>query len=170
MYIKLVGALLIVAGCGGYGLLLRRSHFQTVRALRQLHTAVQMMDAELAVRMTPLPELCRIGAEQAQAAVGSALNDLGVELDKQQCASAGACMGRVLDIHKELPGQVRAALAELGNGLGRFDLDGQRTALVACARDCERYLKELELNQSQRLRDGQTLSFCAGAALAILLF
>ena len=62
MYIKLTGAILIIAGCGGYGIMLSRAHRKEVNALHELVLVLDRMLCELEYRMTPLPELCRFGA------------------------------------------------------------------------------------------------------------
>ena len=70
-------------------------------------------------------------------------------------------------------GMDRAAIAQLqalGQTLGRFDLTGQLTCMERCRQSCMGQLEVLEHQQSQRLRSYQTLGFCAGEALAILLF
>jgi hypothetical protein len=63
---------------------------------------------------------------------------------------------------------IRAHLEDLGNNLGRFDIDGQVTELQRIRTNCERTLLELSNNKSNRLRSYQTLGLCAGAAIAIL--
>lgn len=168
--IKVMGALLIVLGCGGYGLMLSTAHKQEVKGLRQLRRALETMEAELEYRMTPLPELCLLGAEKATGQLKEALMILAWELDKQSTSRVQECMDTVLAKCKDLPPQCAAMLENLGSSLGRFDLEGQRKALTACREECTHRLEKLECDQTQRLRDYRTLSFCAGAALAILLF
>ncbi len=168
--IKVMGALLIVLGCGGYGLMLSATHRQEVKGLRQLRLALETMEAELGYRMTPLPELCRLGAEKTTGQLKEALTAFARELDKQSTSKAEECMDTVLAKSRDLPCQCAAMLKTLGSSFGRFDLEGQLKALAACRGECAQRLEELECDQTQRLRDYRTLSFCAGAALAILLF
>lgn len=170
MYIKVMGAIIIVLGCGGYGLLLTKAHRQEVQALRQLRAALETMEAELQYRMTPLPELCRLGAAQSGGQLNTVLTALAGELDKQNTAQVESCMDLALGQSNDLPCQCRGVLMRLGRSMGRFDLSGQMQALEGCREECSRILENLECDQTQRLRDYRTLSFCAGAALAILLF
>lgn len=170
MYIKVIGSLLIILGCGGYGVMLNQSHRQQVKALRQLRRALQNMEAELQYRLTPLPELCRLAARECAGAFGRTFAALARELDKQNAPQVRDCMASALKQNPDLPCQCRGILETLGQELGRFDLPGQAQALQSCCRDCSRILENLECDQPQRLRDHQVLSFCAGAALAILLF
>lgn len=170
MYIRILGSLLIVLGCGGYGIMLGAANRREVRFLRQLRSVLETMESELSYRMTPLPELCIIGAAQAPSMLGEALTALGNELDKLYSSDVEACMDAVLEKYADIPSQCAAVLSMLGRSLGRFDLDGQRNALESCKRECEDLLLKIETDQPQRMRNYRTLGFCAGAALAILLF
>ena len=60
-------------------------------------------------------------------------------------------------------------MTELGDHLGRFDLQGQINGLEHCREHCVSKLKLLSDNKEKRLRSYQTLGLCAGAAIAILL-
>jgi hypothetical protein len=59
-------------------------------------------------------------------------------------------------------------LRELGQSLGRFDLNGQLLGIAAVRNTCRSKLQQFEKNKEVRLRSYQTLGLCAGAALAIL--
>ncbi len=170
MYIKLIGAMMVILGCGGYGVLLAMNHRREVSALRQLEQGVNVMIWELEYRLTPLPELCRLGAERAQGAVGTCLSALADALDKQVSPDVGVCITYALKIVPSVPKYAASQLNALGQTLGRFDLPGQITALNQCKQACLSQLEVLEHHQPQRLRSYKTIGFCTGAALAILLF
>lgn len=170
MYIKLMGALLIFVGCGGYGAMMAASHRREVAALHQLVQAMDVMICELEYRLTPLPELCRFGGQKTKGPISSFFGKLADILDQQISPDVGYCTVAVLKKQTNIPGHVCAQLQSLGQTLGRFDLSGQLTAMEHCRQSCLAQLEVLEHQQAQRLRSYQTLGFCAGAALAILLF
>lgn len=170
MYTKLIGASLILAGCGGCGIRIAMLHRREVTALHRLVQVLDGMLCELEYRLTPLPELCRMGAEYASGAVQSFFLMLANEMDSQLSPDVRQCTAAVLKQAKGLPMQTAEELDSLGQTLGRFDLQGQMNALRQCKQSCLNRLKALEHQQSQRLRSYQTLGFCAGLALAILLF
>ena len=170
MLIKLIGAVMIIVGCGGYGILMAVSHRREVTALHQLVQAVETMVNDLEFRLTPLPELCRFGAEQVKGPIRACLLALAKDLDSQLSPDVGVCMTLAMKAVPEMPKYAAAQLQALGQTLGRFDLPGQITSLERCRQACVGQLEVLEYQQSQRLRSYQTLGFCAGAALAILLF
>ena len=169
MYIKIIGALLIIACCGGYGMLLAAAHRREVRLLHQLLRVLDVMQSELEYKLTPVPQLCRVCAEDA-GALRSIFLSVADKLEKQETVDTAAAMAMAVQEDKHLPSITASLLRNLGQTLGRFDLQGQIRGFSQCAKECSHKLNELESNQQQRLRSYQILGFCAGAALAILLF
>ena len=146
------------------------AHRREVAALHQLVQAMDAMICELEYRLTPLPDLCRFGAENTKGGVASFFNVLGNALDEQISPDVACCTTAALKKVTSLPPHASAQLQSFGQTLGRFDLSGQLSAMEHCRQSCLGQLEVLEHQQTQRLRSYQTLGFCAGAALAILLF
>ena len=166
---KWLGAVLILAGCGGFGFLLSASHRQEEKALRSLISALDHMACELQYRMTPLPELCAAVGKECPGIIGQVLSDLSQELDSQLSPEVSIAMDKVLSSQEHLPQLSRKNLQQLGLRMGRFDLEGQLKGLESVRSDCRKDLATLETNRDVRLRNYQTLGLCGGAALAILL-
>lgn len=168
MTVKIIGAILILAGCGGVGFSMAAAHRKEENALRQLMGALDYMSCELQYRLTPLPSLCRQAAESCNGPVGKLLNRLASELDSQIAPDAVACMYAALVSSPALPKRVHQILTQLGASLGRFDLVGQLKGLEAARELCRQNLDILSKDRDVRLRTYQTLGLCAGAALTIL--
>ena len=168
MNLKWMGAILIVAGCGGFGFLMARNISREVYALRRLMGILDYMSCELEYRLTPLPETLRKATVSQDGCVNRALIFLAEELESQVAPDVKSCMKAALARVPDLPKRTRAMLEELGISLGAFDLPGQLKGLEAVRQDCSRVLSELEQNRAQRTRSYQTLGLCAGAALAVL--
>ena len=166
---KWIGAVLIIAGCGGFGFSLAGNHRAQEKSLRNLIGILDYMACELQFRMTPLPELCTAAGREVRGALASVFADLGQELRKCCNADVSACMESVLKKHPPLPELTRDNLILLGQSLGRFDLSGQLKGLEAVRAACRLSLEGLSQNRDVRLRNYQTLGLCAGAALAIIL-
>lgn len=166
---RIFGAALLLAGCGGFGFSLTAAHRREERLLRQLIKALQEMEWELKYRLTALPELCRIGADAAGGILGQIFREVAEQLERWEtadvCASLNGCVST-----RELPRRVRRNLRQLGRSLGRFDLEGQLQGLQAVRQQCRADLQTMAQGSAQRLRSQQTLALCAGAALAILFF
>lgn len=168
MSFKILGAVLVIASCGGFGFLAVAAHKREERSLRQMITALEYMRCELKYHLTPLPELCRQAASQSGGAVRAVFLSLAAELENQISPDVERCMRAALCKVKDIPKLTYDAMVQLGRSLGRFDVDGQLLGLEAARQTCSRGIESLSQNREVRLRSYQTLGLCAGAALAIL--
>ncbi len=170
MIIRLIGAALVVAACGGFGLYLAREYRREEAVLQQLLCAFSYMEAELACRVTPLPELCMETAALTKGVVSQIFFQLSQNLQQQSQPDAGACLQDVLQQTGNLPASANKLFSQLGTTLGRFDYAGQMQELAAVKQSCSNELQRLTSQKEIRIRNYQTLGICAGVALAILLF
>ena len=167
MTLKTIGAILIILTCGGFGVSLASAHKARERALRQLITTLEFMECELRYKLTPLPELCANAGKHSSGIIGEIFYGLAEELNRQAEPDAACCMICVLS-HTDVPSGLRDILMDLGNTLGRFDLEGQLQGMESTRTVCKSALAQLTNNHENRLRNYQTLALCAGAALVIL--
>lgn len=165
---KLIGAFLIIIGCGGFGCALSAACKREESLLRQLIAALDFMQCELQFRMTPLPDLCRKVGKEHRGEIGVFFRSLAEELDNQISPDVYSCINAVLGRSDKLPGRVITVIELLGNTLGRFDAEGQLQALEHARAFCRTEVEEMSVNRDVRLRSYQALGLCAGAALAIL--
>ena len=168
MTLKVIGAILIITGCGIFGFLYAASHRRETRYLRQYIAALEFMECELQYRLTALPELCKMTAEVCGGGLKRLFIALGYELENQISPDVERCMQAAIQKTGDLPHLTTEALLHLGPVLGRFDLDGQCKGLEGQRMDAMRILKVHSENQDMRLRSYQTLGICAGAAVVIL--
>ena len=168
MTVKIVGAILIFLGCGGYGFYLAANQIRETKTLNMLLGLLHFMLWELRFKLTPLPDLCRNAASEAKGSLKAVFEDLADELDNQVSPNAKKCMDAVLVKYSSLPPVSASCLRELGGSLGRFDLTGQLEALEAMENTCILKLEALRNNQDARLRSYRTIGICCGAALVIL--
>ena len=164
---KWIGALLVIAGCGGVGFSMAWSHKREERLLRNLKGALDFMVCELQYRLTPLPELCRLVSAEQKNSVGQVFLWLSQELESQILPDVAYCMRNSLG-KVDMPKRLQEGLLLLGQNLGRFDLEGQLKGMEMVRTYCDLELEALGKNREERLRSYQTLGLCAGAALAIL--
>ena len=165
---KWIGAVLILSASGCFGFSLVHGHRREETALRNLLCALDYMASELHFHGPPLPELCRSTAEVCGRNMGRIFRNLAEALDKTQNPDAASCMEAVLQ-NCDLPPVAQENLHLLGSSLGRFDLKGQLLGLESVRTAARGNLDKLQANREQRMRNYQTLSLCAGAALVILL-
>lgn len=168
MILKLIGAVFVLAGCGGIGFRIAANHRFEEKNLRQLIGILDYMECELQYRLTPLPELCRGASREFSGLLGSVFYELSTEMDAQISSDLEQCMSVALTKKGKLPPLTQEKLLLLGKTIGRFDMEGQIKGLEAVRQECRRQAEALAFNRDARLRSYQTLGLCAGAALAIL--
>lgn len=169
MELTWIGAVLIIAGCGGIGFMMAMYDRRELSDLEQLSCALEFMICELNYRVVPLPELCRSASSRCKGSIHDLFLLLSRELDSQIAPDAGCCMRHAMGSLPELRGDAVDRLHDLGNTLGLFDLPGQLRSMEAILEQCRSRSADMRKNRTQRLRGYQTLGLCAGAALAILL-
>ena len=169
MKIRLLGAALVIFGCGFIGRLLVLSKRDELSTARELILMLDNLACELQYRITPLPELCNIISEQTKGTLKQLFAYFADELNGQISPNVQICMASAIKKTAHIPYLTKKYIILLGETLGHYELEGQlkgiQTVRDECARAVESFSKDLEL----RMRCYQSLSLCAGAALAILL-
>lgn len=166
--IKIIGASMIVLSCSSVGFKLASAYLREERYLKQFIGVLDYMECELQYRLTPLPELCKLAADQCNGALNAVLSSLSNELEAQISPDVQHCMNAAISAHKNLPVALENILVLFGRSLGKFDLQGQIKGIRDVRSECQQNLNKLAENKDTRLRSYRTLAICAGAALAIL--
>ena len=167
--IRMLGAVLLIAGCGGLGLGAVGRLDGRVRDLRELAAGLDAMERELGWRLAPLPEALEAAG---QAAGGGAARFF------TRCAQAARHTdGRAFqelwrDSLEAAPLRLaegdRALLRRLGPVLGRYDGDSQRRALEEASAEL-RALREGAAEDRRRLGRVYTVLGVAGGLLLVIL-
>ena len=168
MTIKIVGAILVIIGCGGFGFLIAAAHRYEVKTLQTFLGVLDIMECELQYRQTSLPELCRQIATGCKGVLRIFFSNLAHELDTQIRPSVDACVQAALSGIKDMPTHTKEMIVHLGRTLGSFDIKGQLVGIGSVRDESMTRLEFLRNNQDVRIRSYQTLGVCAGAAMAIL--
>ena len=169
MMLKILGSLLIIIGCGGFGLLISMNYRKEESALQALLEALEYMLSELRFRLPPLEQLCRDSAKLNSGVVSNVLNYLADELSAQVAPDSESCMRAALNAAGDVPVLTGNMLRLLGKTLGKFDLEGQIQGIQRVIDEVRRHLILLSADRDNRLRSYRTLGFCAGISLALLL-
>ncbi len=168
MIIRIIGAVLIFAGCGSVGFLIAAAHRNEVKTAQQLILALEFFSCELKCRLTPLPELCRKTGDVSSGIVRSVFRQFADEMEQQICPNTEKCMSSVLDRTPAIPSVTRKGLELFGRSVGRFNVEGQLEDVETVCAEVRRNLQAFTTNQDVKLRSYQTLGLCAGAAIVIL--
>lgn len=169
MNFQWIGAMLIIASCGGCGFSIAARQRREEAMLEQLRLVMRFMESELQYRLTPLPELARLSSREARGNVRKVLAQFSKDLENQSFPDVSACMHAAMLCEPDIPQRVRRILRMLGQSLGRFDLPGQIRGLRTVQSICNQELDALRFNRDIRLRSYRVLGFCAGTALVVLL-
>ena len=167
--LKLMGAALLVGGCGAVGFSAAGRLARRVGVLRALLGALEGMERELSFRLTPMPELLERAAESPPPAgemfarCRARLDELGERPLSQLWRES------VEDTPLGLTGPALLALEELGDVLGRYDGEEQRAALARTRAELGRALEQAREESEKQGRMYRALGLTAGAMLAILL-
>ena len=168
MYLKIIGAALIIVSSSGIGFRAAASYRYEEKTLRQLVSILSDIECELQYRQAPLPQLCHTIADKQCNILGKLFNCFSQELENQIFPNPMLCMQSAIEKTKQLPKITRQQLEELGAQLGSYDLSGQLQAIELIKSNSTRILGQLCDGKEMRLRNYQTLGLCAGAALSIL--
>jgi stage III sporulation protein AB len=166
---RYLGAAAVIAGCGGFGFSLAAAARKECGMLRILIRVIQQMQWELKYRMTELPELCRLAGETGNGVIREVFDTMAGKLERREVEDVSAAFLAELNRYP-LPRHVRRNLKQLGNNLGRYDLESQLHGLEAVRQQCRLDLMELESERKKQMRCYETLAVCAGVSLAIIFF
>lgn len=169
MTLRIIGIMLIIISCGGFGFVTATAYRNEISMLRNFIAALDYMECELQFRRTTLPDLCRLVSAESKGVVCKLFQSLTQELEAQISPDVEHCVYAALAKTRDVPKRIRQVFILFGSSLGKFDIEGQIKGLQTVRMDCRRILEGLQLNQVERMRSFRTLGICAGIAVAILL-
>lgn len=168
---KIIGSILIIASCGGFGIHIAAMYRNEIRSLKMMIDCIDYMQWELQYRLTDLPALFKqIVVNCCEGSLKNIFEELTNHLEQCSSYDVQHCMEMILSTKKDIPADTKNALYHLGRTLGKFDLNGQINGLKSVRDECKRRLNILLNDQTTRIRSYKTLGFSAGAALVIILF
>jgi stage III sporulation protein AB len=154
---RLVGSVLVVAGCAFFGFQIVRRLDRRVRRLAELCAALRYARTEIGSRHAPLPELL-LSLEKQYPGLNALWEPCLTGWKPWAGQSFAVCWERGLR-RLELREPEFLILLEVGGFMGRYDAERQAEALEAAVRQLER---QLESARDERARHGK---LCAGLGL-----
>ncbi len=168
MTFRILGAVFVIVGCGSVGRLVAASKRNEMRTLRDLIAILDLIECELQYRVTPLPGLCHIICAHTNGVLKQLFLSFTEELEKQISPNVEVCMKAAIEKTAHLPELTKGCVTLLGQTLGNYELEGQLRSILSVRDECTRILTAFSKDIDVRIRCYQTLSLCAGAALAII--
>lgn len=169
MIIRLMGACMVIAGCTVCGVITSCNQKKGIETLEELVWVLDSLTCELEYNRTPLPELCRRIAKSRTGMLRTFFIHLADEMDSQIKPSVPSCVGAALQNSPGLPQEVQSLLYQLGDSMGRFDVEGEILSLQALRSAAEQRLDVMRIARKEKGKTNQTLWVCAGVAAAVLM-
>ena len=169
--IRLLGAALLTAGCGGLGLSAVSRLDSRVRDLRELSAGLEILRRELGWRLAPLPRALETAAGGTHGCAAQFFGFCARESGQLAGASFRALWSRGLEqCSLRLSREDRALLEQLGPVLGRYDGDSQRQAVENVLAGLSRRQAQAEDDRRRLGRVYGVLGVTAGLFLTLMLF
>ena len=168
--IRIMGAALLILGCGGLGLSAVNRLDGRVRDLRELSAGLEILQRELSFRLSPLPEALEAaaGGTHERAAGFFAFCARGAkQLDGSPFRTFWS--GELERSPLRLSREDRALLEQLGPVLGRYDGESQRQAVENVLAGLSRRQAQAEDDRRRLGRVYGVLGLTAGLFLTLML-
>lgn len=166
---RMVGAVMVAAGCIWLGDQKARRLTTRVRVLGSLQTALEQMERELRLRRMPLPALMELLGHQAEPPVRGLLQGCQAALNRLTEEPFGCAWERNVGQLTELTESDRRILASLGQILGRYDGAGQAEAVAGTRRALEEQQEQARTDSLRLGRVYRAVGAAGGGFLVILL-
>lgn len=166
--LRLMGAVLVAGGGALAGLLAVMRLQERVRTLSSFLGALELMESEIRFRLTPVPELLEFLIPRTGEPACSFFRVCRKEWEKREEESFSRIWQKGLEIL--LPAvPEREVLGQLGEILGRYDVEGQRQAIAYVRRRLELLLRQAEEERRSRGRAYLASGVAAGLCSAVIL-
>lgn len=168
MILRIIGAIMILVGCGYAGFLLAASYRKETDSLTSFIEMLNYFECELQYRSPPISDMFSDFSETRKDLMGRFSKTLAVEIESQVCPNVKECVRAALQKHENMPKETACFLIKFGTTLGKFNADGQLLEIRSLKSVVQQKLEFLLSNQDWKTRNYKTLGLCAGAAIAIL--
>ena len=124
--VRLMGAVLVAAGCAWVGFQVSEGMRRRVAELRELARGLALVERELELWAPPLPQLMERAAAHSRGAAQRLFRACYQGLDRLDREDFPTLWRRLVEEERSWRGEERELLAPLGELLGRYDGPAQR--------------------------------------------
>lgn len=169
MWIKLLGASLILVSAAAMGWLKASRYIKRLELLKELQVVVALLDAEISYKQTPVPEaLLQVGRSNLPEKLKTALEGIAHEMESRTRREFYPLWQQVLkkeEIFDFLTADDRRILEQWGYGMGRTGLSEQQNINQFTSKK----LKEAEKQAAEIVENRVKLTRYAGVLLGLLV-
>lgn len=166
---KIVGGVMVVAAGAYAGLNAAQALRQRAAVLRGLETALTLMAAEVAERLTPLDEAAVLLADNPSPPVAAFFRRIAADAADADETFSGRWRRSLNCFRPPLAAQEYQALERLGAVLGRYSADYQGQMISAASVRIAQLAQAAESDAAGRGRMLAALGLCGGLFAVILL-
>ena len=167
--VRFIGAALVAAGGAWLGCQAAYRLRCQGRELRRMSEGLAVLEGELELNASPLPQLLARGAAHGEGPAKTLFQGCVQGMNRLDQESFSSLWRRLVAEQTALGIEGQAVLLPLGDTLGRYEVDRQREALSAARRQLEELAARLEADSRRQGRVYQALGLSGGAFLVILL-
>lgn len=170
--LKLVGIVLVIGSFTSIGMAQHQQYQGRVRALRDLLSALDIMDGELAYRLSSLPDIVQLLAHSPSAAVSRVFSYIYTALEKDDGLSLTyKWMKGFQQVGPEIglrPDDV-LIFCDLSDFIGKYDVRSQQKCVAYAHKRLEGQLKLAEAECKSKGTVYRTCCIAAGLLLVLVL-
>ena len=168
MIIKTLGAICIFGVCGGFGWMLAYAKKKEIDLIEQFIRILLRLENEIHYHLKSIPDIFRHISAEEKGELSEFLLQTAVEMENQIQPDVARCMAVSATGLAGMPNSIIKLIENLGNELGRYEVEGQISGIEQVRMRAEELRNELSRDRIRRIRGYQTLGLCVGAALVII--
>lgn len=169
---KAVGALFVIGAAGFLGLSVAHAYQNRPRELRDVQTALHLLETEIAYGATPLVEALENVGVRVSPPVGQLMNEVACELSAGYGATLKEAWEFALAGYRAesfLKEEDLAVIRSLGDVLGASDRNDQVKHLALAIERLKAQTVKAEEEANKNVRLWQCLGFAGGIAVTLVL-
>lgn len=169
--LRIIGCVLVVACTTTFGISCASRLSVRVRAVAGIITSLEVMKSEICDRLTPMPELMELLAQQTDPPVNGFFSSCVTQMENLGVKSFYFIWKNAVESSPQMelrPAEART-LIDLGHVLGRYDTEAQGNAIAYAIRRFEHYLKLAEDERKSQGKVHAALGVAAGFFAVIIL-
>ena len=173
MFIKLLGAFLVISMSGLMGMSISRSFRDRPNEIREIRSALRMLETEIAYVSTPLPEALILVGRRIGSKTEAFFASVGESLMMAGAPPASEAWLQVLDswlMTTALTESDAQILRTAGLGLGSSDRENEIKKLKLAQEHLRNAEASAERDRERNERMWRTIGFLGGLAVVIILY
>ena len=166
--LRLLGSVLVLGAASAVGFQMAASVNREVQTVRQLCSALDVMQREIRWNQRSLPQLCRMLQQLSSGPVARMFADAAGQLEQGSEQTVAEIFDWSMQRHAIAP-DAAALFLTMAATLGRYDPEQQALAVAGTYEQMCSLCRSKEAQRSAACRRLRLFGVCGGAALVILL-